>query len=391
MLFNPASIRSMELRNRIVISAMGENMADGSGLPTEATEAHYQRLAKGRAGLIIAGFANVSPVGKAFLYQHSAASDEMVPAWQKITSMVHDYGAKIAMQIGHAGRQKDPKLGSAVAPSRVPNFMYYTIPHALTESEIKQTIEDFALAAYRVKSAGFDAVQLHAAHGYLISAFLSPFTNRRRDQWGGSHENRFRFFEETYQAVRSAVGPAFPILCKINVSDFVGVGLTPRDSYQYARRMAELGVGALEISGGIMETILTTCRGDSLAKTCGRNRDFFTRQFLGVYLSLQKKLARFQEAYFLPYAIELRPELTIPLILVGGIRSATAAERILDDHQADFISLGRPVIFEPNLPARWQADRNYTPRCISCNKCLGEVEQGNQLRCYLREGKTPLD
>lgn len=390
LLFEHTCLSRMPLRNRIVKSATLENMSTPEGLPTEDTRAFYERLAEGGAGLIITGLTYVNQFGQICPLQSGAHTDAMIPEWHKITDIVHERGAKIAMQIVHGGRQTQPKaLGGRqpLAPSAMPNFLYFTRPRRMTEDEIWQTIRDFGNAAAKVKAAGFDAVQIHAAHGYLISSFLSPLTNWRRDDWGGDPERRFRFLGEVYRAVRQAVGADFPVLCKLNVDDFVWVGLTPRDSFPAARRLADLGLDALEISGGIYETLLNMSRGEAPVAIVGRNRSPLVRLCLKIAFGMQKPRTRFQEAYFLPYAQKLKPTLNIPLILVGGIRRLDVAERILATGQAEFISMARPLIRDPELPNKWRAGSLDAAQCRSCNRCLGELEQGNKLRCYLYSGE----
>jgi len=386
VLFEPISLNGMALRNRIVKSATAENMATPEGLPTNDTRRFYERLAWGGAGLIITGYAYVNRVGQASPLQSGAHTDAIIPEWRKITDAVHERGAKIAMQIVHGGRQTKPKgVGGrqSVAPSAVPNLLYFTRPRPMTEDEIWQTVRDFGDAAARVKESGFDAVQIHAAHGYLLSGFLSPLTNRRRDDWGGDPERRFRFLSEVYRAVRQAVGVDFPVLCKLNIDDFALIGVTPRDSFPAARRLAQMGLDALEISGGIWETSLNTWRGDAPVGILARGRSPLVRLYLRIAFGLQKLCTPFREAYFLPYAEKLKATLNIPLILVGGIRRPDVAEQILETGQADLISMARPLIREPDLPNKWWAGDRVAAECQSCNRCLCEIEQGNKLRCYL--------
>jgi len=379
----------MSLKNRVVKSATLENMATAEGMPTDATKRFYERLARGGTGLIITGYAYVNKTGQSYPLQNGIYDDAVIPEWRAITDRVHEHGARIAMQIAHGGRQTKAKaLGGrqAVAPSAVPEFVYFTRPKALTEPEIWQLVQDFADAAARVKAAGFDAVQIHGAHGYLISSFLSAVTNRRHDDWGGNAEKRLRFAQEVYKSVRQAVGPDFPVLMKLNIKDFVPGGLSPRESFTAAERLAESGLDALEISGGINEVILQMCRGDSPAEIFGRDRSYWAQLYLRSVLAMEKRWARFREAYFLTFAEKLKPRLTIPLILVGGIRRLETAERIVRDGKADFISMARPLIREPGLPNRWLEGSAEAAQCVSCNRCLGEIEQGNILRCYLKAG-----
>jgi 2,4-dienoyl-CoA reductase-like NADH-dependent reductase (Old Yellow Enzyme family) len=384
-LFTPFTLKGIALKNRVIKSATLENMATLEGLPTDKTRLFYERLAQGGTGLIITGYAYVNKTGQSFPLQSGIHRDRAVPEWRRITDRVHELGSKIAMQIAHGGRQiKAVALGGrkSVAPSATPDLVYFTMPKPMTEAEILQTILDFRDAAARVKEAGFDAVQIHGAHGYLISSFLSPMTNRRRDAWGGDFERRFRFLREVYTAVRKAVGADFGVFYKLNVSDLVPFGTTPSDSFPAARRLAELGLDAVEISGGINEMALGMMRGDSFADIIARDRTFSAKMYFKLVLGAEKLFLPFREAYFLPYAEKLRPVLNIPLILVGGVRSPETAERIIESGSADFISMARPLLREPGLPNRWSRGDLKPAQCVSCNRCLGETEQGNKLRCY---------
>ncbi len=386
-LFEPARIGAMTLKNRIVKSATIENMATMNGLPTDNTKRFYERLARGGAGLIMTGYAYVDKTGQSYPLQNGAHTDAMIERWRPIVERVHESGAAIALQIVHGGRQAKPTIlgrRAQLAPSAIPNLVYFTLPRAMTHQQILQAIDDFAQAARRAREAGFDAVQLHAAHGYLISGFLSPLTNRRRDEWGGDSTRRFRFLAEVYSAVRAQVGPDFPVLAKLNLRDFVPFGLSPRNSFPVARRLADLGLNALEISGGILEIPLGMSRGDAPAEVFTRGRTALGKMYLRASLAGMRKVFRFRENYFLDYAKRLKPTLDIPLILVGGIRNPASAREIIRSGWADFISLARPLIREPGLPNAWRDGGTQPAQCTSCNRCLGEVEQGNILKCYLK-------
>jgi 2,4-dienoyl-CoA reductase-like NADH-dependent reductase (Old Yellow Enzyme family) len=386
-LFASGTIGHLSLKNRIVRSAFMENMASPGGLPTDDTLRLYERLARGGVGLIITGMAYVNPGGKGQPLQHGADTDAMIPAWRRITDSVHQLGGKIAMQIVHCGRQTNPKAldgRQSIAPSVSPDFFYMTMSRAITGDEIVQTIKDFGDAAARVKEAGFDAVQIHGAHGYLVSGFLSPLTNRRRDEWGGDAARRLRFPSEVYQSIRRAVGPDFPILFKMNANDFTCKGLTPAESFPAARRFAEMGLDALELSGGVFEMGLQTSRGGVPSDLICLDRKPLVRRCLTAAFKLQKFFIPSKEAYFLAYARELKPTLKIPLILVGGIRTPETAERILETGAADFISMARPLVREPDLPNKWLSGRRVAAQCTSCNRCLGEEDRGNMAKCYAK-------
>ncbi len=387
-LFTPYRLKGLVIKNRIVKSATLENMATPEGLPTDETQQFYVRLARGGAGLIITGYAYVNETGRPYPLQSGIHHDKVISGWRRITDAVHEAGSMIAMQIVHGGRQikpSTPRRRRSLAPSAFPDFVYFTLPRSMTEPEILQTIRDFGDAAARVKEAGFDAVQIHGAHGYLVSGFLSPLTNRRHDGWGGDFERRFRFLAEVYKAVRKTVGPDFPVLYKLNMKDFVPFGTTPRESFPATRRLAELGLDAIEISGGINETVLGIMRGDSCADILARDRNTVMKLYFTAVMNLEKHLMPFREAYFLSYAERLKPTLDIPLILVGGIRSPEMAEKIIASGSADFVSMARPLIREPGLPNRWMKGDLRPAQCVSCNRCVGEIEQGNRVKCYYQK------
>ena len=388
LLFEPLTLKGITLRNRIVKSALRENTATPDGLPTDATLRLYERWARGGAGLLITGDAYVSEAGQAAARQHGVHTDAIVPAWREIIKAVHRSGARIAMQLNHGGRQIKPGGLSgrrAVAPSASPNLLYFSWARRMSEEEIWQAIQDFGTAAARARAAGFDAVEIHAAHGYLISSFLSPLTNRRRDDWGGSSDRRFCFLAEVYRAVRAKVGEDFPVLCKLNADDFVVVGLRPEQSFAIARRLADMGLDALEISGGIAETATWMARGGFPADITGRGRSQLARLYLRAAGSIRPS---FEEAYFLPYAGKLGPVLDIPVILVGGIRDPRTAEEIMERGMADLIAMGRPLIREPALPNKWAAGSREAAQCRSCNRCLAEMDQGSPLKCYYTANQT---
>lgn len=388
-LFEKTAIGGLALANRLVKSATLENMATPQGLPTRETGRFYERLARGGTGLIMTGYAFVHPSGRSYPLQSSACSDAMIEHWRPITDTVHGHGGRIALQIVHGGRQCRPdpvRQVPLLAPSRIPNFVYFTLPRAMTAEQIIGTIHDFGRAAARAREAGFDAVQIHAAHGYLISSFLSPLTNRRKDEWGGDPERRFRFLAEVYREVRAAVGNDFPVMAKMNIRDFAPFGLNPRSSFPAARKLASLGLDALEISGGILENPIAMCRGDAPIDVLARGRALPARVYFASSLTFMRLLLPFRENYFQDYAAGLKPALSIPLMLVGGIRSLHGAEQILQSGSADFVSLARPLIREPDLPKKWRQGVVQQAGCVSCNRCLGEMEQGNRLACYLKAG-----
>jgi len=346
ILFKPGNIAGLELKNRLVRSATAERMCDEDGRPEQAMIDLYADLARGGVELIITGHAFVHESGKAHSEMLAVHRDDLIPSLQTLSETVHREGGSkrsgVVMQINHAGRQtSEETIGrSPVAPSPVPRGRGAPRPHELTETEIEELVGAFGRAAGRAKAAGFDGVQLHGAHGYLINQFCSPASNWRRDRWGGSVARRLRFLEEVAAAARDEVGNDYPLLIKLGIQDFVRDGLTLDDGVEIVRHLADWGLDAVEVSGGV--------GGTSSRKDIMRPED---------------------EAYFLPQARRAREATDLPLILVGGMRSLAVMESILEEGTADFISMSRPLIREPDLPNQWREGRTEPAACISCNNC----------------------
>lgn len=265
VLFEKTNIRGMELKNRLVRSATHEGMADRDGFPTQDLFKLYERLAKGGVGVIITGFASVTPDGKGpFPGMQGIHTDDHISRYRELVKLVHENGAKVAMQVAHCGRQTTREaIGTEpMGPSVVIEKSLFVKPREMTEEDIEKIIEGFAQASRRVKEAGFDAVQIHAAHGYLVNQFLCPHTNRRKDRWGGSLENRMRFVREIYERCRKKVGDDFPILIKINGTDNMKNGLRIEESAVMAQMMSEMGFDGIEVSCGIMEDGYSMLRGN---------------------------------------------------------------------------------------------------------------------------------
>jgi 2,4-dienoyl-CoA reductase-like NADH-dependent reductase (Old Yellow Enzyme family) len=360
-LFQGARIADIDVRNRFVRSATWDGMADDNGAVTERMIDLYRSLAQGGVGLILTGYAFITLKGKAGPGMLGADDDELVPGLRDLAAVSHENGAKIVLQIAHGGSQTIAKTGmTPEAPSAVEDRMTRKVPVEMTHDDIERVVQEFAEAARRAKEAGFDGVQLHGAHGYLISQFLSPYCNVRSDDYGGSIENRARMLFETYKAIRERVGGDYPVMIKINVSDFDAVGLTDEDSLWVCQKMSEMGVDAIELSGGV------PAAGElSAARFAISSPD--------------------KEAYFSDYAKRFKPHLDCPVMLVGGLRSIGVMEEIYRDGSAEFFSLCRPFISEPDLINRWESGDTEPARCISCNKCLTTAFMGKSLRCVALE------
>lgn len=375
----------MELRNRFVRSATVECLCTEEGRVTEAYLRAYERLAKGGAGLILPGNFYVNRLGQGYPKQPVVDREEVVEDLGRVVSAVHEHGARIVAQLNHGGRQADPKLigGRPMGPSPVLDKLSFVKPRQMNETEIEEVIADFGESARRVKEAGFDGVQIHAAHGYLINQFLSAYTNRRRDRWGGSMENRMRFLHEVYQAVRSRVGPDYPVLVKINAVDDTRDGVNLDECVIACKRLDELGIAAVEVSGGIAEKGLVTIKGDIPMDLLRKDRSLVERLALRVMEGSLRRAAAFEEAYFLPHAAAVKKNVKVPVLAVGGMRTRRRMEEALTSGQADFISLCRPFIRQPNLVHLMEGGDRDPISCTSCNRCSLEILIHHKpMKCY---------
>lgn len=366
-LFEPCLVGKMELRNRFVRSATSDATADSSGAVTDASVALYRVLGQGGLGLIVSGFAFVSEHGQVISGQYGVHNDDMIPGLRRLVQAVHEGGAKIALQIVHSGINSPCFSAKGVVPmavSMMPDVS--TLHRQMIGEEIEDIIAHFAKAAVRGVEAGFDAIQLHGAHGYLMSQFLSPRFNRRTDQWGGSAENRRRFHLEVIRKVRQTIGADFPLMVKFGVEDDKARGLTLSESVETAQQMVGNGIDAIEIStgSGVLTTVIPVMRKGEL-----------------------------ERAYFRERAAAVKRAVKVPIMVVAGIRSLEAAKDIVDSGDADLISMCRPFIREPHLVARWQRGEVEAAKCVSCNKCLNIVGRGKLLECReerrLREEAAP--
>jgi len=364
ILFEPVRIKNMELRNRFVRSATYDGCAD-DGYVTDKQVDLYTTLSEGGVGLIITGITYVHLSGKISKFQNSIAEDQFIEGFKRLSAAIHDRGAKIAVQLFHAGREaRFPRSSNRIPIS--PSFLekdpsFKAEYRAMTESEIWEVIRAFGDGAKRAREAGFDAVQIHGAHAYLLSQFLSPYTNRRDDEWGGDLKNRLRIHREIYQDVRQKVGEDYPVLIKIGVQDGFPGGLDFSEGKLAAIYLAELGFDALEISQGL--------RGPSDEDT----------EFRTKINTLDR------EAYFRNWCRQIKNLVEVPIIMVGGLRTFKLMEEIIQNKGADFISLSRPLIRDPGIINEWKRGDRRRAECISCNKCLEGLMRGETLQCVQRE------
>lgn len=364
-LFETTGIREMTLPNRFVRSATWEGMARDDGACTPRLTRLMVQLAEGGVGLIITGHAYVSKVGQAGLRQLGVYADELIPGLTEMTAHVHAADGKIVMQLAHAGCQaKSDLTGVApLGPSRMkhPNRLDC---REMTLSDISELIEAFAQAAIRAKTAGFDGVQIHAAHGYLLSQFLSGFFNKRSDAYGGSVENRARVVLEIIKHIRVYVGEQFPVLIKMNSEDFLDEGFTVDHMLQTAVLLEHAGIDAIELSGG----------------TAYSGKRIPVRM-----VSIDNEE---EEVFYRAAAERYKQKVRTPLMLVGGIRSYEVAKKLVAEHTADYVSLCRPLIREPNLIRRWKRGDTRKAMCNSDNLCFGPTRRGEGLYCVVEKRRS---
>jgi 2,4-dienoyl-CoA reductase-like NADH-dependent reductase (Old Yellow Enzyme family) len=363
-LFQAIEINGMQLRNRFVRSATWEGMAAEDGTITPRLTELMADLAAGGVGMIITSHAYVSPEGQAGPWQLGVYKDQQVEALRKTTQAVHRHNGCIVLQMAHAGLMANTELTgrSALAPSAVSGFTDSPVKE-MTIEEIRTIVAAFGEAARRAKQAGFDGVQIHSAHGYLLNQFLSPAFNNRIDRYGGSVQNRARALIEVLEEVRGTVGRDYPILVKMNSQDFIDGGLTPEDARRAAVMLEDKGIDALEISGG------TRHSGDNVASRKGIT-------------------SKDKEAYFKEAGLFFKKRLRVPVILVGGIRSFDLAEKLVDEGYADLISMSRPFIREPHLIKRWESGDRRKAACLSDNQCRGPILKGEGIYCVVEKKES---
>jgi 2,4-dienoyl-CoA reductase-like NADH-dependent reductase (Old Yellow Enzyme family) len=362
-LFETTTIKSLTLPNRFIRSATWEGIANDDGSWPDRLIDLMAELSRGGVALIITGHAYVSKEGQALPWQVGSHSDHLLPSLKKAVEAVHREGGRIALQLAHAGRcavSQVTKLEALGPSSSVPENTVTC--REMTKKEIARTVEAFGNAAARARKAGFDAVQIHSAHGYLLSQFLSPYYNRRTDEYGGSVENRARMHLEVVQSVRAAVGNDFPVLIKINAEDFMEGGLTNDDMLHVSEMVEKAGVDAIEMSGGTMDPA---------------SRFSFSR--------IEKVRSEESEVYYRDQAERFKKRIKVPLMLVGGIRSFGVAERVVEEGLADYISLCRPLIREPGLINRWKSGDRERATCISDNRCFEPALKGEGMHCVAEE------
>lgn len=393
-IFTPYAIGSLVLPNRIIRSATFEGMADKNGFITNEYIQFYNYLSQQKIGALICGFSYISKDGKAMQPgQAGVDSPDKISLLKQLTEIVHSNGSKIIMQIAHSGRQTLQEVTGqkTVSSSSVKSKYFNQRPETLSIAQIEKIIEEFGNSALYCKQAGFDGVQLHAAHGYLIHQFITPAINKRKDKYGIDKTKKIgvRFLQEIIENIRNKCGKDFPLLIKISAGD----DLCPKFKKQQFTNLIccvnDLPVDAIEISYGTMDYALNIFRGDLpvnliLSKNPIYKKESKFEKFLFkifVFPVFRLKLKPFSPAYNLENAILAKAHTNKPVICVGGFRNAIEIESALTQ-QINFVSLCRPFICEPDFLRKIESDYNYESACINCNYCAIMCDTDSPTKCY---------
>lgn len=388
-LFEPARIGSLEVMNRAVRSATYEAMGDGRGGVTTQVLELYRRLGEGNLGTIVTGYMYVSQQGRPMTLSLGIDRDGLIPGLSELAKVMRANGSHAIFQLVHAGPQTTRQVtgGKPVGPSgNRRNPLTMGKAEALAAGRLEQIVADFVRAARRAREAGADGVQVHAAHGYLLSAFLSPFHNTRHDEYGGDEEGRYRLVSEVLEAVRQAVGADFPVWVKMSVEEMTpDPGMTPELAAYYAKRMHQDGVDCLEVSAGsTFWAPFVMSRGEVPAAEFGHVAPWPLSALVARALR-RSPAPPLVEAYNLPGAQRIRQEVPgLALAVVGGMRSRAVMEDCLASGVVDLVSLSRPLVREPDLMRRFREGRADVSSCVSCTRCLAAVANGLPLACYVR-------
>jgi 2,4-dienoyl-CoA reductase-like NADH-dependent reductase (Old Yellow Enzyme family)/thioredoxin reductase len=361
-MLTPGTIGKLQIRNRIVMPPMVRNYATPEGLVTKRLVDHYATIARGGVGFVIVEATNITPQGKGFYQELGICADGSITGLSFLAESIKEWGAKVAIQLHHSGRQTTSSVTGmeVVAPSAIPCPVQLEVPRELTTREVADMVEAHVCAVTRAKAAGFDAVEIHGAHGYIVDQFLSAATNRRTDKYGGDLDERMTFALEIIKRVKEEAGADFPVVVRINGDDFVEGGLTIGDAKKIAQKLVAAGVDALHVTGGMYETLLnprvTSAFGLSSMYVPG-----------GALVGL---------------AEEIKKVVSVPVITVGGI-SPEMGEEILQKGRADFIAIGRGLLVDPQLPNKLtRGDAEDIRRCIRCNEgCIGRLFDQKEVRC----------
>lgn len=388
--FEPFELGSLRLRNRIIKTATYEGMIV-DGLPSESLVRHHAELARGGVGMTTVAYCAVSPQGRTFKNEMVMKESTVAPL-RRLTRSVHAEGARAMLQLSHCGGfSKNEELGFAGPQGPSFGFNAYgalkgmPFTREMSPEEMARTRDDFRRAAARAFEAGFDAVELHLGHGYLLSQFLSPARNKRRDRYGGSLENRLRFPLEVVTAVREEVGREAPVFAKMNLDDGIARGLHVDEAVGCARALDGAGVSALVLSGGLVShSALYLLRGDRPLKAMIEvEENPLQKLALALFGPLLVPRTAFEPLFFLPMAKKIREAVKCPLVYLGG---ATTLDDLDEVHSGGFelVGMGRALLYDPELPLRYRTGELRDSGCTHCNLCITEMDRPGGVLCVLR-------
>ncbi len=388
-IFERSVIGTIELKNRILRSATHEGMGDASGRPLKELYEVYDKLAKGGVGAIITGYVGVKQNGKAVSNMRMFDKDEYVDAYRQFNSKLRNYKTPLILQIAHGGSQTSSKITGEIPLSVSPTKNYFGERcREATDRDIQDIIDSFVKSIERAKEAEFTGVQLHAAHGYLLSEFLSPFLNKRKDKWGGNVENRFRILREILQRSREKVGH-FPIWVKISAFDENRNRKELDEIIEGCQMLQENGCDAIEVSCGYgFKTGFDTIRVPKIPVDAMlallpnlKNYSSFQKSLFKIVAPFIAKKFKPLHNYNVKSAELIKKNVDIPVIVVGGIRKLEDIKNILENTKIDFVSMSRPFIIEPNIVQKFQEHKSVESKCIDCGYCLFGVAS-KKLKCY---------
>ena len=353
-LFDPLTVNTTVLQNRFIRSATMDGMAH-DGLVSDNEIKLYQALGKGEIGLIYSHGVYPTREGQCSPGQVSVHNDDSIPSLRKMVDAVHESGGKIAAQILHGGWMCNQAMTGMppVGPSEIIHPLSKAEIRELSGDEIEKLVDDYARAARRIQEAGFDGVQLHGAHSWILSAFLSPVTNKRTDEWGGTNEKRTNLVRQICQAMRKMTGPDFPIMVKLGIKDYHPEGKTIADGIEQAKLLEEAGFDAIEVSEGL-------------------EQDFFHH--------IRPEVT---SPYYLEECRRVKQALAIPVMLVGGLRNINDMKAVIEDGVAEAVSMCRPFIMDPLLVKKIRQGTVSHSECTSCNGCIGRRKNPDLLECIL--------
>ena len=394
-LAQPININTVKIQNRLVKSAIQENMADENGVIKHQYLKLYHSMSKGGAGLIITGHMYVHLDGRTYQGMAGIDSDEKIRHLKKVTEIVHKNKAKIFAQINHAGSNAyfENRLNKRI---KAPSMTGKT--GSLTINDIERIIEDFGISAKRIKKAGFDGIELHGAHSYLIAQFLSKKSNKRKDRYGGKIENRQRFCLEVFQRIRENVGSSYPVIIKLDAYSDAYLTyphpmklITLKDSLNTAKKLEEKGIDALEISCGFKAArgampFRELIAGELLQKGYSQKAKLVYHALTPMDVVLNRNLW-FKPHHNLKNIIQFKKQLSIPILAGSCFRNPIVMKKVIENNEADMISLGRPLINDPNFAQKILNGSDKQSTCINCNLCLTLLPLGKPVKCY--NGKAP--